>query len=478
MKIRELFDTNRPIDRRIEKVITFSNDDEKLLYNEVSEYVVTDSLERQYESLLDRMDEALQGGGGHETCVWISGFYGSGKSSFAKYLGFSLDPQRQLQGKPFRESFAVQFDKAALRQRLSTVAKRHQVTVFMLDLAAQMGAGSLTTPISTLLYNRVMAWAGYASEVKVAELEFLLERDGKMAAFEARVREIAKGKSWQELRRSTLALKGVASQLAPEFYPEYFPTSKAFNELTVESAEVERERVGRMLDLVERRTGSRKALFLIDEVGHFLSSNRSLINNFDGLAKNIKELGGGTAWLMATAQQTLTKDGPFFPLMARLPVSVVLESSDIQEITHRRLLKKSPAGATQLESDFSAASSKLKHSTKLTDVNRYQREELEKEKFVQLYPFLPHHFDLLMDLLAVLAHSSGGLGLRSAIKVIQDMLVEPETLVDGSLADRQIGRLATIADIFDTLARDIEPRQRHLVETIQGVAKTLLRSPT
>lgn len=472
MKIRELFDSNRAIDRRIEKVITFSNDDQKLLYNEVSEYVVTESLETQYEKLLDLLDAALHGGGGFETCVWISGFYGSGKSSFAKYLGFSLDPQRSIEGKPFRDYFVSQFDKKALGQRLNTVANRHQVTVFMLDLAAQMGAGSLTTPISTLLYNRVMAWAGYSSEMKVAELEFLLEKDGLKDKFEARVQELAKGKTWKELQRSTLALKGVAAQLAPEFYPEYFPDSKAFNEITLESSEVERDRVERMLDLVKRRTGSPKVLFLIDEVGHFLSSNKSLINNFDGLAKNIKELGGGTAWLMATAQQTLTKDGPFFPLMARLPIPVELKSTDIQEITHRRLLRKSAAGISRLEKDFQDAASKLKRSTQLEDVKGIQREELEKSKFVELYPFLPHHFELLMNLLAVLAHSSGGLGLRSAIKVIQDMLVEADTLVEGCLADRDVGQLATSADIFDTLSRDIEPRQRHLIETIQSVVKS------
>lgn len=472
MKIRKLFDNNRPIDRRIEKVITFSNDDEKLLHNEVSEYVVTSSLESHYENLLNKLDAGLEGGGGVDTCVWISGFYGSGKSSFAKYLGFSLDPQKKINGQPFRNDFVNQFDKGPLRQQLNTVAERHQVTVFMLDLAAQMGAGSLTTPISTLLYNHVMKWAGYSAEVKVAEFEFILEKDGRKEEFEARVKAIAKGKTWKELQRSRLALKGVASQLAPEFYPEFFPTPKAFNEITIESPEVERERVGRMLDLVKRRTGSPKALFLIDEVGHFLSSNTSLINNFDGLCKNIKELGGGTAWLMATAQQTLTNDGPFFPLMARLPIPVELESADIQEITHRRLLRKSAAGLAQLEKDFTKAASKLKLSTKLENVKGIQSDELEKTKFVELYPFLPHHFELLMRLLGVLAHSSGGLGLRSAIKVIQDMLVETDTLVDGCLADRDVGQLATMADIFDTLSRDIEPRQRHLIETIQAVVRS------
>ncbi len=81
MRIRELFDPSKNIDRRIEKVITYDSTDPERLRQEITEYVATESIELSFERLLDLLDEGMGGGGGHEIGVWVSGFYGSGKSS-------------------------------------------------------------------------------------------------------------------------------------------------------------------------------------------------------------------------------------------------------------------------------------------------------------------------------------------------------------------------------------------------------------
>ena len=68
----------------------------------------------------------------------------------------------------------------------------------------------------------------------------------------------------------------------------------------------------------------------------------------------------------------------------------------------------------------------------------------DAETFARFYPFLPQHFDLLLELIRTLARSTGGIGLRSAIKVIQDALVDVNRLLPpgaDKLADRQIGAL-------------------------------------
>jgi hypothetical protein len=83
-KIKKLFDPKKDIYRTIEKVITY---DESA---EISKYVVTESIEEQFEKLLSRMQIAMEEGGENEVGVWVSGFYGSGKSSFTKYLGLKL----------------------------------------------------------------------------------------------------------------------------------------------------------------------------------------------------------------------------------------------------------------------------------------------------------------------------------------------------------------------------------------------------
>src|SRR4051794_9424215 len=78
MTIRTLFDPNKDIYRPIEKVISYGASQEGRLKTEISEYVVTDSIEEQFRKLLDRMQLAMETGGDNEVGVWVSGFYGSG----------------------------------------------------------------------------------------------------------------------------------------------------------------------------------------------------------------------------------------------------------------------------------------------------------------------------------------------------------------------------------------------------------------
>ena len=87
--------------------------------------------------------------GSPEIGVWVSGFYGSGKSSFTKYFGFALDSDHVIGGRPFLEHLQNRFTEITLKQRLSTVAKKHDPVVIMLDLASEMLAGAMMAEIST-----------------------------------------------------------------------------------------------------------------------------------------------------------------------------------------------------------------------------------------------------------------------------------------------------------------------------------------
>ena len=105
MQIRNLFDSQRDIERPIEKVISYGAAQEERLKAEISEYVVTDKIESQLEKLLTDMQLAMDSGGQNEVGVWVSGFYGSGKSSFTKYLALALDDRVTIDGKPFIKHF-------------------------------------------------------------------------------------------------------------------------------------------------------------------------------------------------------------------------------------------------------------------------------------------------------------------------------------------------------------------------------------
>lgn len=345
----------------------------------------------------------------------------------------------------------------------------------MLDLASVASVQAAAQGVSRLVYDAVMTWAGYSKDEKLALLELLLERDGKLDAFKQRFQEVAKGRTWESLKDDLLLGVTFSAKIVPEFYPEIWETSKAFNDTKVSARYNEDERARQMLDLIERRTGSKRVIFIIDEVGQFLEGSPQLILNMQGLGENLKNFGMGQAWLIATAQQTLPMTGPLFKLKDRFPESrrVDIESSDIREITYRRLLRKAPAAEEMLRALFKDREGALVHATQLKNTKLFQS-TLNADAFVKLYPFLPQHFALLMELLRSLARSTGGIGLRSAIKVIQDVLVDVSGYRPGQslLADAAIGSLATSDVFYDTLKRDIERANRQLVETVDKVGET------
>ena len=477
--IRDLFDPSRALTRPIEKVITYANRSDEQLKAEISEYVVTDHIERCFEDLLGKMQAAQQGGGGHEICVWVSGFYGSGKSSFTKYLGFALDRDMKVGGEPFLGLLRNRLHSDTTRAMFNSVANVYDAAVIFLDLASEMLAGASMEDVSTVLYLKTLKWAGYSEDLKVAELERMLEKDGKLAAFEKRAKEELDGTDWAEAHNQPLVANQIAATLANEFYPALFKTPAAFGDLTLHVQKPESQRVKEMLDLIRLKSGKKTILFIIDEVGQYVSAKDGLILNLDGLAKNLRQIGEGNAWIFATAQQTLTDDNPvaainsssLYKLKDRFPVQVHLEASDIKEICHKRLLTKSAAGEKQLGDLYESHGASLRTATQLTSGGMYGS-ELHKKIFVDLYPFLPAHFEILLQLLSRLAKKTGGLGLRSAIKVIQEVLIE-RAAGQAPLADSPVGKLATTVTFYDSMQRDIQKSYPHVVEGVDRVGQRL-----
>src|SRR5271165_5595813 len=101
----------RDLTRKIEEIIQVDQADEQSVYAEITEYVATDSIREQYHQLLVAIAEAPNDP--HESVgVWVSGFFGSGKSSFAKNLGYALQ-NRTVLGTRFGDLFKKQLNKDA-----------------------------------------------------------------------------------------------------------------------------------------------------------------------------------------------------------------------------------------------------------------------------------------------------------------------------------------------------------------------------
>jgi hypothetical protein len=478
MSIRTLFSTRRPIDRPIEKVIDYYATDEARLLAEIEEYEVTDNVEGCFRRFLDTFGEGVRSGQVTETGVWVAGFYGSGKSSFTKYLGFSLDRDRLVRGRPFLDLLCERLRSAEIKGGLRTLATQFPAAVIFLDLGSEQLADTSSAPVSTVLYWKVLQWAGYSTEKKLAQLELTLEARNLADRFRQLYREKF-ASEWEKVHNDPLIGVARAAQIVPSILQE-FPTPESFSRLKFDEAVDMRVRARGMIELIRRKSGKENIIFLIDETGQYVAPSGQHILNLDGLARNLKELGEGKVWIVATGQQTLSEivekaahnSAELNKLRDRFPISINLDAQDIREITYRRLLTKSPDGERRLKEEFARHGQALLNFSRLTGTTLY-RGDPDAESFAKFYPFLPQHFDLLLELIRTLARSTGGIGLRSAIRVIQDLLVDTSKVLPADalrIADRPFGELACADDFYDSLRADIAKVLPHVPGAVSRVS--------
>ena len=459
--IRTLFDASKGLDRRIEKVITYGSNEEKNLKAEISEYVVTDHLCESMHELLERMQTAMNSNDENEIGVWVSGFYGSGKSSLSKYIGMALDDRITVDGAPFLQHFSDRIRDSRTKALLNTVAKRFPASVVMVDLASEQSAGASMEDVATVLYNKVLKWAGYSRNLKVASFERRLKKDGRYEEFESLFSEMLEGESWQNYQDDPSVVDFIIPELAHQMYPKFWPHSDSFKTDHEEIVFTVEQQAQEIIDIVRETSSKEYCIFIFDEIGNYVGPREKLIFKLQGFAQIIKQLGKGKVWIFGTAQQTLAEDDKsaalnspeLYKLIDRFPIDIRLKSSDIKEICYLRLLGKSSEGENQLKSLFESNGQSLRHATKL-EGNKFYEAEVDEKSFVNLYPFLPAHFELLLNLLGVLAKSTGGIGLRSAIKVIHDVLVEGND-DQAPIAEQNVGWLATSVTLYDALEKDI-----------------------
>jgi hypothetical protein len=239
-----------------------------------------------------------------------------------------------------------------------------------------------------LLIAKVNQLAGYSTDSQLAYLEQMLQQDGKLNVFVDRIKAEHE-KDWDEIKNNDLLrAKGIASNLAAELYPQIWPDSKSFKITRVDDMRTDKQKVEELLFTIRTITGKDNVIFVVDEVGQYISAKEELILSMQGTLENLKDIGRGKAWLLATAQQTLTEDNPnarlnsekLYKLNARFPIKAEIEASDIKEICTQRILGKSSNFSDQLRNLYKANGEKLRHFTKLEKCERtmYVKDELDE----------------------------------------------------------------------------------------------------
>jgi hypothetical protein len=209
--IRDLFVSD--VTRDIPPVVYFHEQSPEKLAAEVSEYIntggwpenhpnhrrVPSGIHEQYVHLLKAITHELDRPGGPELPnVWVSGFYGSGKSSFAKLLGLALDGVALPSGLSLSEAWLRRDTShlaAELREAWAVLRQKIEPIAVVFDIGA---VARHDEHIHVAALRQVQQRLGYCAEAHVASFELDLERAGKWSEFERVAREVL-GRPWSEV---------------------------------------------------------------------------------------------------------------------------------------------------------------------------------------------------------------------------------------------------------------------------------------
>jgi hypothetical protein len=410
--IRDLL--KRDLRKRIVEVIQVDDVDEAAVYDELDEYVATDRIKQQYRTLLDAMVGALtepNDGIG----VWVSGFFGSGKSSFAKNLGYAL-ANPTVRGESASELFQRRVDDQDVSDLLRNLNARLQMEVIMFDISKATEVRLLNEKIAEVVYRALLRQLGYATDFDVAELEIELEAEDRLREFVALCPEVNGGLAWEKAREGARKLN-YASAILHRMDPGVFdrPDSwarglrdRAFT-LTVQKV------VERAFELTGRRRPGRGLLFVIDEVGQYVGHSpekiedlRALVEEFGKVGRNLARARKvpAPAWVVVTSQEKLEevvaaiderRRVSLAKLQDRFRQRIDLAPADIREVVARRVLLKKPEAEPVLRRLFHNSEGVLNAACRLQ--RSIFRSEVHEDDFVRLYAYLPHHIDLSISLM-------------------------------------------------------------------------------
>ncbi|HEU5075485.1 MAG TPA: BREX system P-loop protein BrxC, partial [Polyangiaceae bacterium] len=301
---------------------------------------------------------------------------------------------------------------------------------------------------------------GYSTNPAVADFELSLELEGQYPAFLAKAKEVL-GQPWSKSAQSRLAadhFSEVMHHLQPDRYqdPMAWFDSRAGSHLEkAKSAEDVAVALGHMLT---QRFDTRHLFIVIDEVSQYVHDNYDRMLSLQSLVAALGDRHRGRVWLLGTGQQKLDDDAADATAMpklkARFPthLRVHLSSANIRDVVHRRLLRKRRLKEGELRELFQRYRSDLA-------LYAYQGGDVTEQDFVDVYPMLPGHIDLLMSITTGLRTRSTRVAgdsheIRGLLQLLGDLFREHR------LANREIGDLVSLDKIYDVqysaLAPDVQ----------------------
>ena len=396
----------KDIHRRIEEVIKVDQIDEQIVLDEIAEYVFTASIRNAYRTILDRFAETPNKP--HEGIgVWVSGFFGSGKSSFAKNLGFAI-ANRTLQGESAADAFGLQADDTTIKVLLRQIVEYIPTHAVIFDIATDRGIRTGSQTVTEIMYRLFLRSLGYAEDIDLAELEITLEEQGQLPGFEQAYLDLY-GQSWPEQKGLVAIALSRASRVMHTLDATTYPAADSWVQAAKNRANITPGLLAdRCKELMQRRRPGQALLFVVDEVGQFVARDVQKMLDLQAVVQALGRVGPrqdvAGRHLPGETQRGGRRHGRPTHRVAPPPGSFPLRIAGAPgAVRHRRGdrqagFRQERSGAEQLRGLYKAHRGRL--GSPYAAHRRHQAAGPQRPSFIDLYPLLalsnrPHHPDRL-----------------------------------------------------------------------------------
>jgi hypothetical protein len=381
----------RDLKLNIEEIIKVDQTDEQSVYREITEYIATERIKDQYREIFKAIAEA-PAEPNENVGVWISGFFGSGKSSFAKNLGYAM-ANHTILGHKASDLFKAQLKDKRSSEYLDLINVKVPTEVIMFDIQKGSEIRRGDEKMAEVIYRALLSHLGYASDYDIAELEIELEgEEGELEKFIELCPQVNDGLQWEKARKGAKKINR-ASAILHRMDRSVFPHADSWakslrakhSTITVETV------VERAFLLAERRSG-KPLFFVIDEVGQYVARSadkiedlRAVVEQFGKVGKNYVKARKAVApiWIIITSQEKLdevvaaidSKRVNIAKLQDRFHYKIDLSPADIREVATKRVLAKKDEAVPLLKELFKSSQGQLNAACRLERTAQEKRSD-------------------------------------------------------------------------------------------------------
>jgi hypothetical protein len=465
MEIRKMF--YKEIDRDIKGVIKIGQEDDTNIKQELEEYVVTRELSKHLNTFFEAYKKGLNDYT-DKMGIWISGFFGSGKSHLLKIASYLLE-NREIDGKRATSYFDDKIeDPMALAdmKKVGDMGKHTDVILFNIDSKADSTSKSNKDAIVQVFMKVFNEMQGFCASLPwLVDLERQMVKDGTYEAFQNKFQELS-GSKWIDAREdfyfeedNIIGALSTTTKMSEESARNWFNKAEENYSLSIEKF------AQRVNEYIESKGNNHHVVFLVDEIGQYIGDDVGLMLNLQTVVEDLGTYCGGKAWVIVTSQQdidsiTKIKGNDFSKIQGRFNTRLNLSSANVDEVIKKRILRKTDVAKDTLRLKYQDKESILKNlitfSTDTAEMKTYKNEE----DFAEVYPFVPYQFNLLQSVFTgIRLHGASGKhlseGERSLLSAFQESAVK--------YMKEDIGVLVPFSAFYETVEAFLDSNIRSVI---------------